>query len=172
MNTFQHITDQAELEQLINRYFDGETSVKEEQTLREALADCPWSSEAIDEARFTMGYFVAHSQEAQRASNRNYRRQLIGIAASIAIILAVGLPAIYHNWFAPQPQCIAYVNGKIIANNQKAVMSLIAQDLDNIDIATRELDNMIASDMNDMGDAASYMTDELSSLGEAIELDD
>ena len=51
-------------------------------------------------------------------------------------------------------------------------MSLIAQDLDNIDIATRELDNMIASDMNDMGDAASYMTDELSSLGEAIELDD
>ena len=172
MNKNHHITSQAELEQLIERYFDGETTVQEEQALRETLADCPWSSEAIDEARFTMGYFAAHCQEKARTARKSHRRQLIGIAASIAIILAIGLPAIYHNWFAPQSQCIAYVNGKVIANNQKAVMSLIAQDLNNMEIATRDLDNMIASDMNDMGDAASYMADELSSLGEAIEFDD
>ena len=172
MNKNHHISNQAELEQLINRYFDGETSVQEEQMLRETLADCPWSSEVIDEARFTMGYFVAHRKAGQQTSKKSYRRQVIGIAASIAIILAIGIPAMYHSWFAPQPQCIAYVNGKVVANNQKAVMSLIAHDLNTMDMATREMDNAIAADINDMGDATRMMTDELSSLGEAIELDD
>ena len=172
MNKNQHISNQAELEQLIERYFNGETNLQEEQMLREILADCPWSSEAIDEARFTMGYFTAHCQEKERIARKTHRRQLIGIAASIAIILAIGIPAMYHSWFAPHNECIAYVNGKVIANDQKAVMSLIAQDLNNMEMATRDLDNMIASDMNDMGDAANYMADELSSLGEAIELDD
>jgi anti-sigma-K factor RskA len=172
MNKNRHISNQAELEQLIERYFDGKTTVQEEQMLRETLADCPWRSEVIDEARFTMGFFAAHCQEKARTARKNHRRQLIGIAASIAIILAIGLPALYHNWLAPQPQCIAYVNGKVVANSQKAVMSLIAQDLNTMDMATREMDNAIAADINDMGDATRMMTDELSSLGEAIELDD
>lgn len=172
MNKNHHITDQAELEQLIKRYFDGETSIQEEQMLRETLADCPWSSEVIDEARFTMGYFAAHSRETQRSSKRSRRRQVIGIAASIAIILAIGIPALTHNWFAPQSQYIAYVNGKVVANNQKAVMSLIAQDLNTMDMAICEMDNAIAADINDMGNATRMMTDELSSLGEVIELDD
>ena len=172
MNKNFNIRSQAELELLIERYFDGETGIQEEQMLRETLADCPWCSELIDEARFTMGFFAAHCQEKARTAEKSHRRQLIGIAASIAIILAIGLPILTHNWFAPQPQYIAYVNGKVVANNQKTVMSLIAQDLNTMDMATREMDNAIASDINDMGDATRMMTDELSSLGEAIELDD
>lgn len=152
MNKNHHISNQAELEQLINRYFDGETSIQEEQMLREALADCPWSSEAIDEARFTMGYFVAHRKAGQQTSKKSYRRQVIGIAASIAIILAIGIPAMYHSWFASQPQCIAYVNGKVI-DNDDAVMALIA------------------SDLSKMEDASNSMAAQLQSLGEALELD-
>ena len=152
MNKNHHISNQAELEQLINRYFDGETSIQEEQMLRETLADCPWSSEVIDEARFTMGYFVAHRKAGQQTSKKSYRRQVIGIAASIAIILAIGIPAMYHNWFAPQPQCIAYVNGKVVANDD-AVMALIA------------------SDLSKMEDASNSMAAQLQSLGEALELD-
>lgn len=172
MNKNLHITNQAELEQLINRYFDGETGVQEEQLLRETLANCPWSSETIDEALFTMGYFASHVHETQRVAKKSNRRQLIGIAASIAALLAIGIPTLYHNWFAPQSQYIAYVNGMIIKDNKQAVMTLIEQDLNNMGMATRELDNVIASDMSDMGDATRLMTDELSSLGDAIELDD
>ena len=152
MNKNHHISNQAELEQLINRYFDGETSVQEEQMLRETLADCPWSSEVIDEARFTIGYFVAHRKAGQQTSKKSYRRQVIGIAASIAIILAIGIPAMYHSWFAPQPQCIAYVNGKVIYNDD-VVMALIA------------------SDLSKMEDASNSMAAQLQSLGEALELD-
>lgn len=151
MNKNHHISDQAELEQLINRYFDGETSVQEEQMLREALADCPWSSDIIDEALFTMGYFSAHSHQQQRKVKNNYRRQLIGIAASIAIILAVGGYALWHQQ-QPSDECIAYVNGKIVEDNDK-VMALIAND------------------MSKMDNAANAMTNQLSSLGEALELD-
>ena len=152
MNKIHHITDQAELEQLIERYFDGDTSVQEEQMLRETLADCPWSSEAIDDARFTMGYFVAHSCESQRVTRKNNRNKFIGIAASIAIVLAIGIPAMYHSWFAPQPQCVAYVNGKVIDNDED-VMALIE------------------SDLSKMEDASNSMAAQLQSLGEALELD-
>ena len=89
-----------------------------------------------------------------------------------AALLAIGIPTLYHNWFAPQSQYIAYVNGMVIKDNKQAVMTLIEQDLNNMGMATRELDNVIASDMSDMGDATRLMTDELSSLGDAIELDD
>ena len=105
-------------------------------------------------------------------AKKSHRRQLIGIAASIAIILAIGIPALSHRWFAPQYECIAYVNGKVIKDNQKAVMALIAQDLSNMDMANREMSSDIADDMDDIGNASSIMTDELSSLGDAIELDD
>ena len=150
MNTNHHITNQAELEQLIERYFDGETSVQEELMLRAALADCPWSSETIDEARFTMGYFAAHSHEGQRKAKKTNRRQLIGIAASIAIILAVGVYAWHHQ--QPDDVCIAYVNGQVVQDNDK-VMALVADD------------------MSKMDNASNAMTDQLSSLGEALELD-
>ncbi len=151
MNTFHHISNQAELEQLINRYFDGETSIQEEQMLRETLAECPWSSETIDEARFSMGYFVAHRKETQRVSKRKYRRQLIGIAASIAVILAAGGYALWHQQ-QPSDVCIAYINGKVVEDNDK-VMALVAND------------------MSKMDNAANAMTNQLSSLSEALELD-
>ena len=151
MNTFQHITDQAELEQLINRYFDGKTSVQEEQMLRETLADCPWSSELIDEARFTMGYFIAHRKAERQTSKKSYRRQVIGIAASIAIIIAAGGYALWHQQQSDDI-CIAYVNGRVVQDNDK-VMTLVANDLSKMD------------------NASNAMTNQLTSLSEALELD-
>jgi hypothetical protein len=151
MNMNHHISNQAELEKLIERYFDGETSIQEEQILRETLADCPWSSEVIEEARFTMGFFAAHCQEKARTARKNHRRQLIGIAASIAIILAAGGFAMWHQQQLSDV-CIAYVNGKVVEDNHQ-VMALVANDLTKMD------------------NAANAMTNQLSSLGEALELD-
>lgn len=152
MNTNQHITNQAELEQLISRYFDGETTVKEEQMLREVLADCPWSSEAIDEARFTMGYYTAHKQQGHRTFLFGNRYRIAAIAASIAIVLAVGIGVFWHNHPQYDNMCVACVNGKMI-ENEDAVMSLIANDL------------------NSMEDASQSMEAQLLSIGEALELD-
>ena len=145
-----HITNQAELEELIGRYFDGETTVDEEQALKQCLADCPWNSETIDEARFTMGYFTAHKQQ-QRASKVSNRFRYATIAASIALLMAVGIGSFWH-FQQPKDMCVAYVNGKTI-DNDDAVMALIANDL------------------NAMDNASMSMEAQLSSIGEALELD-
>ena len=151
MNTNLHINSQAELEALIERYYESETTVQEEQMLRETLADCPWSSEVIDEARVVMGFFAAHNSRQRRLATRSSRQRIIGIAASIAIILAVGAFALWHQQ-QPSDVCIAYVNGQIVQDNDK-VMALVANDLSKMD------------------NAANAMTNQLSSLGEALELD-
>lgn len=150
MNKLQTINSQTELEQLINRYFEGETSLQEEQTLIHELADCPWESETIDEARFTLGYFSAHQRQQVRSTSTN-RSSVMAIAASIAVLLAIGVGLLWQNQ-QHKNMCIAYVNGQEIRNDE-AVMALIENDLNNI------------------GDASQGMTSQLMSLGEAIELD-
>ncbi len=152
MSNYRPISSQQELEQLIERYFDGMTTVEEEAALRHELAHCPWSSEDIDDARVVMGYFVTHRKQQQRQHAMGSTRQrIIGIAASIAIILAVGGYTLWHQQQS-RDICVAYVNGQVVQSNDQ-VMAMIADDLDRID------------------NAANAMTDQLSSLGEALELD-
>ena len=151
MKKSQYISTQAELEALIEQYFEGMTSLEQEDAMRQCLAHCPWSSEAIDDARMVMGYFAAHSKQHRRSVSRSMRQGIIGIAASIAVILAVGGYVLWHQ-SQPGDMCIAYVNGKVVNDNDK-VMALVAND------------------MSKMDDATDAMTNQLSSLGEALELD-
>ena len=140
MKKSQYISSQAQLEALIEQYFEGMTTLEQEDAMKQCLAHCPWSSQAIDEARMVMGYFAAHAEQ-----------RFIGIAASIAVILAVGGYVLWHQ-SQPSDVCIAYVNGKVVEDNDK-VMALVA------------------SDMSKMDNATNAMTNQLSSLGEALELD-
>lgn len=151
MNKSHTINSQAELERLIERYFEGETSLQEEQTLRQQLAECPWESEIIDEARFTMGYFTAHQRQQQQRPAAANRYRVMAIAASVALLLTVGTGLLWHSQ-QPKDVCIAYVNGQEI-HNDEAVMALIENDLNNIN------------------NASQGMASQLMSLGEAIELD-
>ena len=151
MRDLHQITTQAELEELIGRYFEGETTLEEENAMRQVLAHCPWSSDTIDEALFAMGYFSAHSNVQRQATLRTTRQRVFGIAASIAIILAVGGFALWHQ-HTNNDLCVAYVNGETIHNDED-VMALIQNDL-----------NMV-------GDASQGMAAQLSSLGEALEID-
>lgn len=152
MSNYRPISSQQELEQLIERYFNGMTTVEEEAALRHELAHCPWSSEDIDDARVVMGYFMTHCKQQQRQhATASTRQRIIGIAASIAIILAVGGYTLWHQQQS-RDICVAYVNGQVVQSNDQ-VMAMIADDLDRID------------------NAANAMTDQLSSLGEALELD-
>ncbi len=151
MKKSQYISSQAELEALIERYFEGLTTLEQEDAMKQCLAHCPWNSEAIDDARMVMGYFAAQSAQQRRSVSRSMRQGFIGIAASIAVILAVGGYIIWHQ-SQPDDMCIAYVNGTVVNDNDK-VMALVAND------------------MSKMDDATDAMTNQLSSLGEALELD-
>ena len=134
MKQSQKITDKAQLEALIDRYFEGKTSLQEEQMLRENLADCPWESEAIDEARFALGYFSAHKQQGHRTPTVSNRSRYLAIAASIAVLLTIGVGLL---WQSRQPDdvCIAYVNGQAI-NDRNEVLTLMRSDLNDMGNAT------------------------------------
>ena len=151
MKKSQYISSQAQLEALIERYFEGMTTLEQEDAMRQCLAHCPWSSQAIDDARMVMGYFATHAEQQHNQVTRGLRQRFIGIAASIAVILAVGGYVLWHQ-SQPSDVCIAYVNGMVVEDNDK-VMALVA------------------SDMSKMDNAANAMTNQLSSLGEALELD-
>ena len=151
MKKSQYISSQAQLEALIERYFEGMTTLEQEDAMRQCLAHCPWSSQAIDDARMVMGYFAAHAEQHHNQVTRGLRQRFIGIAASIAVILAVGGYVLWHQ-SQPSDVCIAYVNGMVVEDNDK-VMALVAND------------------MSKMDNAANAMTNQLSSLGEALELD-
>jgi hypothetical protein len=151
MKKSQYISSQAQLEALIERYFEGMTTLEQEDAMRQCLAHCPWSSQAIDDARMVMGYFATHAEQQHNQVTRGLRQRFIGIAASIAVILAVGGYVLWHQ-SQPSDVCIAYVNGMVVEDNDK-VMALVAND------------------MSKMDNAANAMTNQLSSLGEALELD-
>lgn len=151
MKDSRTINCQQELEKLIERYFDGMTSVGEEDAMRRTLAHCPWESDTIDDAKAVMGYFAAHGDQQRRHSVRGARQRIMGIAATVAIILAVGGFALWHQQ-QPTDQCIAYVNGHEVHSDDQVMA-------------------MIADDLNKMDNATDAMTQQLSSLGEALELD-
>ncbi len=147
----RHITSRQELEQLIERYFDGLTTVEEEAALRACLARCPWHSESIEDAQVVMGYFAALDKDQRHSAARTTRQRIAGIAASIVIVLSVAVFALWHQW-QPMDECVAYVNGQAISNDRE-VMALVENDLSSI------------------GNASQGMTAQLSSVGEALELD-
>ncbi len=147
----RHITSRQELEQLIERYFDGLTTVEEEAALRACLARCPWHSESIEDAQVVMGYFAALSKDQRHSAARTTRQRIAGIAASIVVVLSVAVFALWHQW-QPMDECVAYVNGQAISNDRE-VMALVENDLSSI------------------GNASQGMTAQLSSVGEALELD-
>ncbi len=151
MNDSQYINSQQELEELIERYFNGMTTVEEEAILRSCLARSLQHSHKIEDAQMVLGYFAAMTSSQRRSVARGFRQRLVGIAASIAIIIAAGSIAFWH-MLQPGGVCIAYVNGHVVQDNDQ-VMALVSDD------------------MNLMSNAANAMTDQLSSLGEALEID-
>ena len=119
--------------------------------MRACLARCLWHSESIEDAQAVMGYFAALGKDQRHSTARTTRQRIAGIAASIVIVLSVAVFALWHQW-QPMDECVAYVNGQAISNDRE-VMALVENDLSSI------------------GNASQGMTAQLSSVGEALELD-
>lgn len=91
---------------LIDRYFDGRTTLDEERLLRRLLADPAYDSPEADEARAVLGYLAAGTP-----SMRPVRRRYAGMlraAVMTGVIAAVGVSL----FFIPrQDTYVAYVDG-------------------------------------------------------------
>lgn len=112
------------LDELINRYFDAETTLEEERELQRLITG-PYATDArYDEVRAVMG-FTAVGRKLRRKSHRSVR--LWQVAAAAVVVLMLG--GIYTIQQAhPDDVCIAYVNGRKVTNPDE-VVKLMQQEM-------------------------------------------
>ncbi len=114
--------------ELVERWFDAETSEAEEKELKRFLATT--EDPAFDEARAAFGFLAASSlrAEAPASATPAYGRWLVpalGIAASLAIAFIAG------RYTAPvevvpvsNGSCVSYVHGVEVADEDFAVATM------------------------------------------------
>lgn len=109
-----------EIEQLCRLYIDCRLTVLEETELQYVLGKIPYSSPCIDEARLLMG--IAIPMSVKESSKKRFtwfnRKNAVGIAASISILLACGLTlfnAPVGNDNDSSGIYIAYANGQKVS---------------------------------------------------------
>ena len=116
------------INELIEGYFEGTLSQNEETALKVFLASEEGQGPEYDEVRAVMGYFAAgRSVEILRSrplpqNDRKVWRRILAIAASMAIIITLGI-----NIFNQNNVCVSFVGGKKITDRE-----VVMNDVDNI----------------------------------------
>jgi hypothetical protein len=101
--------------ELIDKYFEGETSPEEERALRGFLArtDDP----AFNEARAVLGYFSAQRSRRAARSRAGRLTGLLAAAAAIAIVAVLGHALIPRT----DDTCIIYAYGEKNTDTQSVL---------------------------------------------------
>ena len=116
------------IDELVDGYFEGTLSEDEETALKIFLASEEGQGPEYDEVRAVMGYFAAgRSVEILRSrplpqNDRKVWRRILAIAASLAIIITLGI-----NIFNQNNVCVSFVGGKKITDRE-----VVMNDVDNI----------------------------------------
>ena len=129
MKDNNHILTLQETEQLCRLYLDCSLSVKEETELQYVLGKLPYSSPLIDDVRAMMDIQSVVPQMIPSAAAtprpKIWQRPLyIGIAASVALLLGIGIPAIYHSSAdraSEETLYIAYSDGHKMSEEQSII---------------------------------------------------
>lgn len=146
---------------LIDRYFEGETSLAQEQELRRLVATQSESADpAIREARAVLGYFAEgrHADEqpmeeqpteklyvGKRTGRFIHVSRIAGIAAAIAVVAIIGVKL--HGLGSATSDCYTYVGSRCITDRD-AVEAAIFSDLKAVSEASENVEDEITDDIN------------------------
>jgi len=123
--------DKAYWKALAERYFEADTTRKEEEALRAFAAST--NDPDFDELRAVMGYLAVGRKQhaASKACTKQpaTRRIALYTRVAAAIFLLIALPWGYHQWQYQQENiCVAYVNGERLTDDDE-VMRLMKETL-------------------------------------------
>ena len=123
--------DKAYWKALTERYFDADTTRKEDETLRAFAAST--NDPDFDELRAVMGYLAVgrkqHAASKACAKQPTTRRIALYTRVAAAIFLLIALPWGYRQWQYQQENiCVAYVNGERLTDDDE-VMRLMKETL-------------------------------------------
>jgi len=116
------------IDELVDGYFEGTLSEDEETALKIFLASEEGQGPEYDEVRAVMGYFAAgRPAELLRSrplpqNDRKVWRRILAIAASMAIIITLGVSLYNRN-----NVCVSFVSGQKITDKE-----VVMNDVDNI----------------------------------------
>lgn len=115
--------NQQELERLADAYFDGALSHAEESDLRKVLAYTDIDSPALRSARAAMGVEAAMRRRPATALRRSRRAAWpwLSVAASVAVLAAVGAFALFTGPRAGSPEVAVYCRGEAVNDPAEAI---------------------------------------------------
>ena len=153
--------NRTELHIMIDRYFDGDLSIEEENLLVNTLLSMTERDEKAEEALAVMSWTHMPAEvmadSKTEPSSRRQRKQLglfyrISAAASIAAVVITTAILLFAN--EREPECYAYIDGELIENRQE-VESLISSQLSDMRIASDETSRQVISELDDIREAIS-----------------
>lgn len=117
-----------QIEALIEKYFDGATSLKEETTLRLILANTALSTPAIEEAKAVLGIFAAIRKQQPAVRKRSARKKNSikwAVAASVTLVICASVATM----MSPRHdgQYLTRMNGTETDNPEAAISLMNSQ---------------------------------------------
>ena len=121
-----------ELLSLIDKYFQGETSLEEEEVLRRELRQTDSQHPAVTEAKAVLSYIAMIKRTGGRKGN--WRRW--SVAAAVAVLIgAVGLPLLIRQ---DNSVCSTMIACRM-DNSQETAFNLISSQLEAVGYASDEV---------------------------------
>jgi len=146
-------SNQEHITRLIDRYFDGATTLPEEEELRRIASDPEACGGKLDELRAVMSFAAVTPREKATAKRgHTYTRHILAIGSAAA---AVTIIAMAGWWISTMPgtdgksECMAYVDGQEISDPNQVM-------------------KIVNSDLAALGEAASGLTDDVTDELDAI----
>lgn len=133
------------LDSLIERYFEGETSIEEEKLLKKMVA----RSDDIryDAVRAVLGYGVA---TRKRTALRRRRLGMVSAAAVASIaVVSIAWLNLSTKTGTGNSECYAVVEGRY-TSDQSEVLSIMQSDIGDIRSAQEDAGNCIAEQLKDI----------------------
>lgn len=143
---------QAELEALVEKYFDCETTEEEEVELKRALSKCRFYSPIIEEALVAMGFYaIGRKLEAEKSSGKtvSFVLRVVSVAAMLALIITFSVNFMNDEQYKAEGFCVAYVNGLKVDDSDE-VLALMKNNLNDVNLATEMESNSMESQLSEI----------------------
>ena len=123
------MNNEENIRQLVDRFFEGETTLTEEQRLYRYFQGDDIAAELLPLREMFVSLGCIGTAPAKQTTSEstapsrlkvNFRRRIIGVAAAVAVLLAAGTALIHIDH--EQNYCKAYVNDHLVTD-QVAIMS-------------------------------------------------
>lgn len=146
------IIDEKRISDLIERYFNAETTPEEERELKRAVATN--SNPRYDEIRAVLGFVAMKKSHNGNVRRVHWNYRTISVAAMLAVVVAIAFGVIKSSNSADESEnvCYAYIDGKKI-DNYPNVMSIVDGNLSDVRTASDETQSNIQGQLDDIRNA-------------------